>query len=187
MDIYVLNRNFEILDIYDKYESIIWTTRYYTAGDFELYILANDENIKLFKEDLYLVRDKDIVQNDGILEYRNVMIIEKVQITTSLDEGNHLIITGRCLKSILSRRIIWQQTTLSGGVETCLRNIIDKNAINPSIAARKIVQLQLGIIKGFTTKISRQVTTCIHPVQNYSSPFWLIYTYRLLLIHLILF
>ena len=40
MDLYILNKNFEKIGLIDTYESVIWTTRYYTYGDFELYIPA---------------------------------------------------------------------------------------------------------------------------------------------------
>jgi hypothetical protein len=154
MDVYVLNRNFEIMGLCDDYKSIIWTTRYSTIGDFELYLPATNNNIMLLKEDYYVVRDKDM---NGT-ECHNVMIIEKVQITTSVEDGNYLIVTGRCLKSLLSRRIVWQQTTLYGSLEAAVRTVVTENAINPTIAARKIPGLQLGSIQGFTDTIDKQVT-----------------------------
>lgn len=153
-DVYVLNKEFEIVGLCDDYQSIIWTTRYFTNGDFELYLPATDRNISLLKEDYYCVRDKDVSENG----YKNVMIIEKIQITTSVEDGNYLIVTGRCLKSLLGRRIIWQQTTLNGLLEIALQRVISENAINPSNADRKITKLQLGATKGFTETISRQVT-----------------------------
>lgn len=158
MDIYVLNRDFEVVGICDDYESIIWTTRYFTIGDFELYLPATTENINLLRDDLYLVREKDISKNETGLQYKNVMVIKKIQITTSIEDGNHLILTGPCLKSVISQRIIWSQTILRGEIENELRRIVDENAINPTIEARKISQLQLGTAKGFSDFIERQVT-----------------------------
>ena len=158
MDVYVLNRNLEFIDICDDYISLIWTPRYFKNGDFELYLPATNKNVALMKADYYVVRDKDISKDDSSDVYKNVMIIEKIQVVTDVEEGNHLIVTGRCLKSILARRIIWQQTTLYGFVETALRSIITDNAINPSIASRKINNLQLTAVKGFMEKINRQVT-----------------------------
>lgn len=158
MDVYILNRDLEFVDICDDYISIIWTPRYFKSGDFELYLPATDKNIASMKADYYVVRDKDIIKDDSGIIYKNVMIIEKIQVVTDVEEGNRLIVTGRCLKSILARRIIWQQTTLYGLAETALRSIITDNAINPSIESRKIDNLQLSVIKGFTDKINRQVT-----------------------------
>lgn len=158
MDIYVLNRDFEIVDICDDYESIIWTTRYFTYGDFELYLAATEKNIDLFREDLYLVRDKDITKSGSDEILKNVMIIKKIEIKTDIESGNHLIVSGKCLKHILTQRIVWQQTTLSGNVEIGIRSVVMDNAVNPSIPERKITQLQLGGVKGFADIMDKQVT-----------------------------
>ena len=56
MEIYVLNRNREIVGVVDHYESLIWTSRYYEAGDFEIYIQASPETIELFSLDNYVDR-----------------------------------------------------------------------------------------------------------------------------------
>lgn len=158
MDIYVLNRNFETLDVMDDYQSVIWSTRYFSIGDFEIYCPATEKNILLLKEDRYVVRDKDIFTDGSDTIYKNVMVIERIRLTTSIEDGNYLTVTGRCLKSILSRRIVWQQTTLYGRLEVALRQIVNDNAINPAIGDRKINQLQLGALQGFTDTIDKQVT-----------------------------
>jgi len=154
MDIYVLNRSFDIVGVCDDYKSCIWTTRYFTPGDFELYLPATDDNILLLKEDRYVVRDKDITADT----YKNVMIVEKVQITTSVEDGNFLTVTGRCLKSILSRRIVWRQTVLSGRLETAIRQVVAANAINADLPERNVERLYLGQIKGFTDTVDKQAT-----------------------------
>lgn len=154
MDVYVLDKDFSILDVCDDYKSIIWTTRYFSPGDFELYLPATDKNIMLLKEDRYCVREQDRT-NDT---FKNVMVIQKVQITTSVEDGNYLIVTGQCLKSILARRIIWQQTTITGLFELGIRKIVLENAISPTISARKIPQLELGTLQGYTDTMDKQVT-----------------------------
>ena len=40
MDIYVMNTSFEVVGVIDDYLSVIWSRRYYTEGDFELYVSA---------------------------------------------------------------------------------------------------------------------------------------------------
>lgn len=157
MDVWVLDKNLKRVGICDDYKSIIWTTRYFKSGDFELYLPATDKNIVLLKEDHYVVREKDIIY-DGNITYKNVMVIEKIQVTTDIENGNYLIVTGRCLKSIVARRIVWQQTTLYGKVEIALRQILTENAINPTNSLRKITKLKLGEIKGFTETLEKQVT-----------------------------
>lgn len=132
MDIYVLNKNLEAIAIIDSYKSLIWTKRYYTYGDFELYVPANKDLLNYLKQDYFLVRDDD----------ESVMIIEKIEMTTSIEEGDFFIITGRSLESILTRRIIWHQTNIStSNPVNGIYQFINSNAINPSSARRKIPNL----------------------------------------------
>lgn len=132
MDIYVLNKNLETIAIIDSYKSLIWTKRYYTYGDFELYMPADEELLNYLKEDYYLIRDDD----------DSVMIIEKIEITTNIEEGDFFIITGRSLESILARRIIWTQTNIStSNPVNGIYQFINDNAINPLSINRKISNL----------------------------------------------
>lgn len=149
MDYYLLNTSLEIVNILETYKSVIWTTRYYTSGDFELYIPATQDMINLIKKDYYIVRSDDLTQ---------AMIVENIQITTDVEAGDYIIITGKSLKSILSRRIIWNQTILSGRVEKCVRQLVNENAIASSITARNIPNLILGSELGITDTISVQFT-----------------------------
>lgn len=155
MDIYVLDRELKIVGIIDSYISIIWTTRYFTYGDFELYLSADKTMLELLKVGRYLVRDKDI-KSDG---FYNVMIIKNREIVTNAEEGDHLIVTGYDLKSIIHQRVIPEQTILSGEVETCIDSLIDGNIINSSINSRNVNNLIIGnntIINTYTMK--QQIT-----------------------------
>ena len=149
MQFYLLDTDLNIIKVIDMFKSVIWTTRYYASGDFELYIPATQEMIDLFKRDYYVVRDDDTTQ---------AMIVENIQITTDIEEGNFLIITGKSLKSILSRRIIWIQTIINGYVEAGIRALVNKNAISPDDEARKIDNLILGEELGLTDKMRSQYT-----------------------------
>lgn len=132
MIIYVLDTNLRKVGALDEYASIIWTNRYYSAGDFELYISVTDRNLDILREGYYLVRDE--------LE-TNAMIIERIQIQTDVENGNYMTVTGRCLKSLLYRRIIWNQTSLVGSLETCIARLLDENAIAPTDSSRRIPSL----------------------------------------------
>lgn len=132
MLIYVLNNQLERIGAIDTMTSIIWTNRYYTYGDFELYLPATEGHLGLLRESCYLVRD-------GFES--NAMIISKIRISTDVEQGNYLTVTGKCLKSILYRRIVWDMTSVTGLVETCIARLLSDNAINPDIDARKISRL----------------------------------------------
>ena len=154
MDIYVMNSSLKRIGVIDSYRSIIWTTRYYQPGDFELYLDATQENIELCQKERFLYREYDYV--NGV--FKSVMIIQYVQLETSQEEGNTLLVQGSDIKSILDRRVIWNQTVLSGTLENNIRSVINKNIINPSITARKISNFTLGAEMGGTSTIQVQAT-----------------------------
>lgn len=154
MDIYVLDRSLAFTGIVDEYSSVIWTTRYFTPGDFELYLPASCENIALLQKDFYLCREEDI---DGE-KYRNVMIIENIRLRTDIENGNDMTVSGKCLKSLLSRRVIWNQTNIYGNLETGIRKILTENVVSPEISERRIADFTLGKAKGFADRVDIQVT-----------------------------
>lgn len=128
MDLLVLNKSLDVIAIVDVYESIIWTERYYEYGDFELYTAMTQDILNYIKTDNYIQR----VGSD------RVMIIEEIRIDTDSETGNHITITGRSLESILDRRVIWSQTTISGNLQNGLKKLINENIISPSKEERKI-------------------------------------------------
>lgn len=146
---YLLDKDLNFITPIENYKSMIWTTRYYDSGDFELYTPVTSGVLDLFQEGLYITRDDDFTQ---------AMIIENIQITTDIEEGNYLIVTGKSLKSILDRRIIWKQTTVNGTIEDCIRRLIDENIINPTIFSRKIDKFVLGAKIGMTETMRTQYT-----------------------------
>ena len=128
MEIYILNKRFEMVSIVDSYTSLIWTDRYYKAGDFEIYIPTSRENLDKFVPDYYLWdRDSD-----------HMMIIENIKTTSDIDEGNNLTVSGRSLESILERRIVWNQTEISGSFQNCIKRLINENVISPASSKRAI-------------------------------------------------
>lgn len=137
----IMDTSFNKLAVIDDYQSLIWTTRYYTSGDFELVTEVNEKNISLLKPDYYVMRDDD----------ENVGMIEDIVIQRSKEGAEQIIVSGRFLAgAILSRRIIYPQTTVSGTVSNCINTLINKNIISPStdeyISAenRKIPNFVLG-------------------------------------------
>lgn len=149
MLLYIIDESLTIIGMVENYNSIIWTNRYFESGDFELHLPATNDNVVLLRENHYVIRE-------GYED--NAMIISSITIETDVENGDTMIVTGKCLKSILSRRIIWNQTTVSGKVEVCLRRLVTENAIDPDIPARKISRLTLGDLQGFTDTITSQFT-----------------------------
>lgn len=133
--IYVCDDDFNILDLIENFTSLIWAERYYTEGDCELHIGASNDLFQLFKKSKYLVRADN---------FKKCMIIKKIELTTNVEEGDFLTITGVSLSSILAQRIIWTQTRVSGIPSVAITKLINENAIAPSITDRIISNLELG-------------------------------------------
>lgn len=140
MNIYVLDTSFEVIGVIDDYTSVIWTTRYTTPGDFELYLAADSRNIRLLAIDNYLVREQDFW--DG--KAQNVMVIRNLNLTTDAENGDNLIATGTDLKGILKRRVINGQTLLSGSVTACIRQLINDHIVSPTDTDRAVSGFRIG-------------------------------------------
>lgn len=128
MEVWIMDTQFRSVIALDTFESLIWTERYNGAGDFELYTPMNLRLISLIKQNYYV----------WLKESDQMMIVEEIQITTDVDEGDHLIISGRSLESILDRHIIWKQTNLNGNLQNMVKKLLDENIISPEIPERKI-------------------------------------------------
>lgn len=149
MDIYILDKTSrEIVGMVDGPDSVIWTPRYYDPGDFEIYIRATEQNLALLQLDNFVMR----------YDSKMVGIIESVEIETDVDNGDYIIATGRCAKSLLDRRIIWAMTSVSGTVENGIRKLITENAISPALTYRAIPGLILGPHQGFSETMDAQYT-----------------------------
>lgn len=157
--IYILDRDFNLIGVIDEYISTIWRPSYSDVGDFEIYLGATDKAVALLNKNNYVLRSSDItVDESGNVTYKKVMIIKNVTISTDVEIGDYLTVTGRELKYLLHQRIVWTQTTLTGTVENAMRRLVTENAINPVNPNRVIPNLILGDSVGYTDTIDKQVT-----------------------------
>lgn len=125
----------------DSYTSLIWTRRFTSYGDFELYMPYSPAWKDVIKPDYYVEIDGDPefagVQDDEIY----AMIIERIEYVQKPDEPTMLIVKGRCLESILHRRVFYEDIVLSdsttgyslsskyGYLEYIIKNCIGVDAI----------------------------------------------------------
>lgn len=128
MEPMILNQNYELVDVLDVFSSLIWTDRYSDYGDFEISTVVSSEYVKKLAINQFLASEHS----------EHVMIIEDLNITTDVETGNQLVVSGRSLESILYRRIVWNQTILNGNFQNQLEKLFNENIINPSDQKRKI-------------------------------------------------
>lgn len=130
MELLVLDTNLVAVDVMDRYDSLIWTDRYDQYGDFELQIPMSSGLLYVLQQNFYIYS----------VQSNHIMIIEKLEIDSDIEDGNKLLVSGRSLESILDRRIIWGQKTYSGNLQDAIESMINDAFINPpaSLADRKI-------------------------------------------------
>lgn len=110
----LLGSDLKRLMVIENYQSIIWAERYNEPGDFEIYT-ADISNWMTYLQGfirLCTTPDGSSTGLDSIFfisksNSDTLMIIEDVKITTDVETGSFLTITGRSLESILDRRIVF--------------------------------------------------------------------------------
>lgn len=135
---------FNSIGFIDDAKSIIWHSAYYAAGDFEIYARATENHLSLLRVGYYVVCNDD------------VGIIEDIKVNFTIDQGYMITATGRSVKSMLDRRLIYRlsghqntPTVISGEVEVAVRSLVSNNAISCADSRREIPILTLGELKGY--------------------------------------
>lgn len=139
------------IGIIDTATSIIWHSVFFGVGDFEIYAAATPENLTLLLSGQYVTRPDN----------KEVGIIEKIEIQNEAEGGRMIIASGRFVKSILDRRLIYKlsgstntPTILSGNVENAVRSVVLNNAIACEFdSKRNIDVLALGDVANIPLKI----------------------------------
>ncbi len=150
MYVYILDKDLKRIGLIDNYVSLIWTTRYYLCGDFELYVPVTSEFIKLLQIGRYVQTENS----------KYTMIIESIDIKTDIENGNYLTVSGRSAESMLDRRIIANRLSAKNEqIETLARYVIELNFTNPIIEKelRKMDEIALSAeTNGFSDTITTQ-------------------------------
>jgi hypothetical protein len=128
MEAVLMEKDLTSLAILDTFDSFIWTDRYCGLGDFEILTPVSSRIVSYLTKDRYL----------SIKESIHTMIIETLSIKSDIETGNKIRVKGSSLESILKRRIIWDQTILTGNFQNEIHRLLDENAINPSDSNRGI-------------------------------------------------
>ena len=147
----IRNENTTLLGIVDTAKSIIWHSKYFGVGDFEIYAPATQKVLQLLQAGNLVTRPDDL----------EVGIIEKINIANDTQNGRMITAAGRFAKSILERRLIYKlsgtvntPTILRGNVEAEVRRVVKENAIDcPFDSRRNIPLLALGDVAGIPLKI----------------------------------
>lgn len=128
MQALVYDTEFNLSRIIDNFTSFIWNDVYIGYGDFEIEFTMDENALSYIEEGNYV----------SIRESAKIMIIEKIEILTSFQNGNIVRISGRSLESILERRILRQTILAAGSLQEVILRMLNENIISPSNQNRKI-------------------------------------------------
>ena len=140
-----MDTEFKMVGIIDTFISLIWTDRYDEAGDFELLLPMDTPVTNLIKEDYYLVID----------ESEHAMVIEDITITTDVEEGKRLKVTGSSLEKILDRRIVWNKT------------IFKKTYVGDTTEVDTVPSLQDAIIQLLDENVTSSAAMTARQIKNF--------------------
>ena len=143
MEIKLLDNDFEEIYILDVFKSLIWTDRYWKAGDFEITTAPTSDILAMLLDTTYL----------ALAESPHHMILEDFNIHSDVEDGNKLIITGRSLETLLERRIAWSAIAMSGNLQTEIERLLDDNVISPTDSLRDLS----GFV--FNTSVDTAITS----------------------------
>lgn len=145
-DVYILDKNFQIMGIIDDFASLLWNEKYYDTGSFELHCPQAQGD--LLKSNTYIIRNDD--QETGIIQEFEYV---------SDDTGKKVIAKGPFLKAILADRVIdsTQKFTNLAASEV-IKSLVNRFCINPIDQKRKIPKLTIKQSEPLGAMITTQIT-----------------------------
>ena len=146
MELYVFNRELNLIGILDTFTSLRWIRRYHKTGEFELHCSLDSNTLSLLQRENIIYKKGDV--EAGYIETRQLKL-----------DGigrEYLEIKGKFLTNYLDRRISWDRVNFVGKTEELMRKLVNDNIISPSNINRKIPNLILGEIKNYAEDIKYQ-------------------------------
>lgn len=147
MEIYVLDRYFNIIGAFSTYEGIVWNPKLHEPGAFKAsFIFTKKMNDILSRGNILYKTDEE---EPGVIT-RKYLSLNK--------NGEEMIrVEGYMAGRYLNRRIICEKKNLYGTPEEVMRRLVQEQVICPDDTDRKIDCIELGEIKGYDGNIEKQV------------------------------
>lgn len=133
-EVQMFDQNWDRVAVLDQYESLIWTDRYNSVGDFEISTVPTISAVDEIKLGNY-------IHIDGTDHY---MIIEDIELNSNAKDGSKLIISGSSLESILNRRIIFGDMNIDSDILSVTQQLLNDNFILPN-NVRKIPNMSYKV------------------------------------------
>ena len=144
IELYVFDKELNLLGMIDSFTSLLWTRRYNTCGEFEL-------NCDLTKDNLALLQEENIIYKKDTTECGVISYIDYKLDT----EGKEVIVCkGKFATTYLSRRIALGTSVITGTSENTIRTLVTNNIVSPTNSDRIKPNLSLGADNSYTDAIT---------------------------------
>lgn len=149
MEIYVLDRDINILGVFNTYDAIIWNPKLHEPGKFKASFIFTEEMNRILQEG-NLIYKTDEEDPTAIITKRYLQLNKYGEETIQVQ--------GYMASRYLNQRIIWNKMILKGTPEQIMRQMVYEQVVNPSDPDRKISRIQLGDLHGYEGEVEKQVS-----------------------------
>lgn len=133
MELYVYSRAMVLLGVIDEITSLIWTRRYWSAGDFKLLVPFTDRHAALISKGNLIMRrgDTEAAEMRYINIRRDTQGVEEIEVQ------------GKFLTGWIGKRIICGQIAAQDTTQSIIRRIVNETVVSPADPARRIPNVLL--------------------------------------------
>lgn len=149
MEIYILNRELNIVGVISTYDSILWTENVHEPGYIKAVFVFTEKMNKLLQRG-YLLYKTDEVQPAVIT--RKTLKLNKYGQQT-------ITVQGYMATRYFRQRIIWKKMIMKGTPEQLMRQMVKEQLITPEDEARRMPLIELGELQNFNMdEVEKQIT-----------------------------
>ena len=144
IELYVFDKELNLLGMIDSFTSLLWTRRYNTCGEFEL-------NCDLTKDNLALLQEENIIYKKDTTECG---VISYIDYKLDIEVKEVIVCKGKFATTYLSRRIALGTSVITGTSENTIRTLVTNNIVSPTNSDRIKPNLSLGADNSYTDAIT---------------------------------
>lgn len=149
MEIYILDRNLNIVGVISTYDSILWTEKVHEPGNIKAVFVFTEKMNRILQRG-YLLYKTDELQPAVIT--RKTLKLNKYGQQT-------ITIQGYMVTRYFRQRIIWKKMIMKGTPEQLMRQMVQSQIIAPEDDTRKIPLIELGDLQNFDMdEVEKQIT-----------------------------
>lgn len=134
MDIYILDRNFNVLDAFSVYESILWKSTLNEPGTFKAEFVYTDRLNK------HLQRGNLLYKTDE----EEPAIITRKYLKLNKEGEQFITVKGYMASRYTHQRIIWNTMVMKGTPEQIMYRMVKEQMVEPKDESRRMPNVVLG-------------------------------------------